>query len=115
MIIPKSNDELKALIKDGAIDCKGDDLFCDFNIDVEASIINARNIKAGDIKARDIKARDIKARDIKARDISYYAFCIVYKNIRCSSIKGTRENSFHKCFDGEVIIKKKKKKVGGDS
>jgi hypothetical protein len=155
MINPKSNGELKSMIKNGVIDCKGEDLVCDFNIDVEASIVNARdidawgitawdiiagditvtaggitvtagnisagdviagdviagNITAGSIIAGEIIARNINAWNINVESISYYAFCIVYKNIRCSSIKGTRENSFHKCLDGKVIIKKKKKEL----
>jgi hypothetical protein len=83
--------------------------------DIKAGNINALDIKAGninawDIKALDINAWDIKALDINARNIDYYAFCIAYKNITCEKIKGRRENSFHKCLDGKLTIKKQAKK-----
>ena len=134
MRVFKDNEELKSCIVDGVININ-DSIQCDFNIDVEADIkadditawnINARdiyawnikawNIKANDIIADDINANDIKARDIKANDInawniSYYAFCIAYNNIKCESIKGRRDNSFHKCLDGELTIKEKLKEV----
>ena len=92
MKIFKNNEELKELIKDGWI-IINDDIQCDFDIDVEASI-NANNIKAY---------------DIKAKNISYYAFCVTYNSIECESIKGRRKNSFHRCLDGELIIKPSKK------
>jgi len=133
---PKNNEELKKLVKNNVLDCKEEDLICDFNIDIDADIINAWDIKAwdinaldinsGDIKARDIKARgikawninaldikamninalDIKAWDIKARNISYHAICFAYKNIICKSIKGRRENAKHFCLDGKIKIKR---------
>ncbi len=108
----------------GNIVCKNNDLF---NLTVYGNIkaenISARDISAGDISAWDISARDISARDISAGDISawdisaedisanninYYAFCIAYKNIKCKSIKGRRENSFHKTLDGKVIFLNRK-------
>ena len=119
MRVFKNNEELKELIVDGNI-VVNDDIECNFNIDVKANIkakdINAWDIKAKDINAWDINANDIKARDIKAwyinaRDISYYAFCISYNNIICTSIKGRRENSFHKCLDGELTIKEELKEI----
>ena len=102
MKIFKNNEELKELIKDGWI-IINDDIQCDFDIDVEASI-NANNIKA-----YDINAWNINAYDIKAKNISYYAFCVTYNSIECESIKGRRKNSFHRCLDGELIIKPSKK------
>lgn len=73
-------------------------------LDINARNIDARNIDALDIDALDIDAGDINALDINAKDINYYASCISYKNIKCTSITGSRENSFHKCLDGELII-----------
>ena len=72
--------------------------------DITAGAINARDIKAWDINARDIKARDINALDINAEDIQFYAFCCVYGDIKCKSIKGKRENSKYFCLDGKVLI-----------
>jgi hypothetical protein len=75
--------------------------------DINADDINARDICARDINARNIKALDIKADDItafsiKANDIGYYAFCVAYKSLKCHTIQGRRENSFHKCLDKEI-------------
>ena len=75
--------------------------------------INARDIDVWDITARDITARniiagDINAWDITAWDIIYYAFCCVYRSIKCLSIKATRKK--HQppvCLDGELIIERK--------
>lgn len=92
--------------------------------DINANDINARNITADDITADDIKARNIKAYDIKARNIdayyieawninakniSYYGVCFAYKNITCSSIKGSKEKSKHFSLDGAITIKYKTK------
>ena len=75
--------------------------------DIKAGDINAGDIKAWDINALDIeagniKARDINAGDIKAGDINFYGVCYAYKNIKCKSIKGSRENAKYFCLDGEV-------------
>ena len=134
MRVFKDNEELKSLIKDGNIIIE-DDIKCDFNIDVRANIdasnidawnIDALNIKASDIDASNIdasnidawnidalniKALNIKALNINARNISYYAFCVSYNNIECESIEGRRDNSFHKCLDGELTIKERLKEV----
>lgn len=109
MRVFKSNEELKSLIVDGNIIIH-DDINCDFNIDVNANI-NAYDIKARDIKAGNINANDINAININAIDISYYAFCVVYQNIECESIKGCRGNSSHKCLDGKLTIKEKLKEI----
>ena len=119
MRVIKDNEELKSLIVDGKI-IIDDNIECNFNINVEADInawdinagdINAWNITACNISAWDINAWDITARDINALGINYYASCVSYKNITCESIKGRRDNSFHKCLDGEVTIKEKLTKI----
>jgi hypothetical protein len=71
---------------------------------IKAWDINARDINAWNIDAWNIKAYDIKAYDIKAYDISYYAMCFAYKNIKCASIQGRRENAKHFVLDGEIEI-----------
>jgi hypothetical protein len=85
----------------------------DFDLEVSANIdacnINARDINVGDINAWDINARDInvgdiRADDIRARNISYYAVCFAYKNIKCKSIKGRKDNAKHFVFDGTIEV-----------
>ena len=73
--------------------------------------INAYDINAWNIKASDIKACDIKAYNITAKNIKYHAFCIAYESLKCKSIAGRRENSFHKCLDQKIEIVKKEEKV----
>jgi len=73
--------------------------------DIKAWDINAYNINAVDINAYNIKAVDIKAWDINAKDISYYALCIAYDSITCTSIKPKR--AVHQkpiCLDGKLTI-----------
>ena len=165
MKIYKTNDEVKADVKDGLLMIHGDVKF-ECHVDINANIkaedikawnikawnINAWDIKAWNIKAEDIKALNIKALNIKAWDINaddikaeyinawdinawdinaenieawninarninaedidawnikYYAFCVSYKNIKCTSITGKRKNASHKCLDGELCIKPK--------
>jgi hypothetical protein len=96
------------LIVEGNIICKGG-LWNINALDINAGDINARNINAwdinaGDINAWDINALDIKAGDINAKNINYYAICYAYKNIKCKSIKGRRNNCKHFCLDGEIKI-----------
>ena len=84
------------------------------NIDaynIEAHDIKAHDINACDINACDINAHDIDACNIEAKNIKYYAFCITYQSLKCKSIAGERENSFHKCLDQEIEIIKEDKKV----
>ena len=79
------------------------------NIDawnVNASDINALDIKACDIKADYIRARDISTWNINAYSISYFAVCFAYKNIKCKSINGRRENSKHFVLDGVLDVEK---------
>ena len=108
MKVIKDNEELKSYIKDGSI-VFDESIVCEFDINVNANItawdITAWDITAHNITADNITANNITADNITAADISYYAFCISYKNIECTSIKGRRENSFHKCLDGELKIK----------
>lgn len=78
-------------------------------LDIYAGNIKAGNIDAYNIKAGNIDARDINARNINARDISYYGVCFAYKNIECTSIQGSRENSKHFVLDGEITIKPKER------
>ena len=80
--------------------------------DINAGDINAWDINAWDINARninawDINARDINAGDINARDILYYAFCCVYKNIKCLSIQTRRSPNSQPpiCLGGKLEIK----------
>jgi hypothetical protein len=105
MLIIKSQKEFDEQVKDGIFNYDG---HVKFECDIKTiANIKARNINARDIKAWDIEARDIKAYDIEAENISYYAFCISYQDIECKSIKGRRENCFHKALDGDIIIKKR--------
>ena len=124
MKIIKDNEELKSYIVDGVAKFN-ESIKCDFDVCIDADIaahnISAHNIDAWNIKAQDIKAYDIKAINIDAYDIDannidannidavniyYYAYCIAYNSLLCSSIKGKRRNSIHKCLDGEIEIKK---------
>ena len=72
--------------------------------DIYARNINACNIDAMNINSMNIDACDIKAYDIKANDISYYAICVAYKDIRCKSIKGIRENAKHFVLNGVLEV-----------
>ena len=79
-------------------------------LDINAWDINAWDITAGNINARDINARDINAWDINAWDILYYAFCCVYQNIKCLSIKARRTPSKEPiCLEGKLEIKEDEK------
>lgn len=74
---------------------------------INAWNIVALNINADSITTGNITAMDIIAGDITAGDINYYAFCCVYRSIKCKSIKARREKA-HKpiCLDGKLTIKK---------
>lgn len=73
-------------------------------LNIDALNIDACNIDASDIKAMNIEAWDINAWNIEAQDISYYAVCFAYKNIKCKSIKGRRNNAKHFVLDGKLEI-----------
>ena len=114
MKIYRTQKEVEEDIKDGVLAIKGDVKFeCDINIkaDITAKDIDARDINAWDITARDIDARNITAENITAKDIianniSYWAFCLSYNSIKCSSWKSRRNNYKEPiCLDGELIIK----------
>lgn len=79
--------------------------------DINARNINAFNINAWDINAWDINALNIDAFNINAWDIIYHAVCLAYRNITCSSIKGTRVNAKHFVLDGEIKIIEKDKEL----
>ena len=73
--------------------------------------INAWDINAENITARDITAKDINAWGINAKDILYYAFCTVYRSIKCVSIKAKRGIAHPPiCLDGKLEIKEEEKK-----
>jgi hypothetical protein len=118
MKVYKTQEQVEADIIDGVLKIDGDVTFkCDIHINadinamnidawnIKAGNIDAWNIDAGDIKAWNIKAGDIKAGDIKALDISYYAVCIAYRAIECTSISGRRNNHRHFCLDSDIVIK----------
>ena len=126
MKIYYSQQEVEKDIKNNLLEIEGDVKF-ECSISINASIkvsgnIDAWNINAWDINANDIDACNVDARDIDANDIdanninacninacniSYYAFCISYNSIKCSTIKAKRENHIEPiCLDGELEIKK---------
>lgn len=76
--------------------------------DITAWDINAYNIEAWDIIAWNIKAINIKVVNIlksitiNARFILYQAICLAYSSIKCTSIKGRRENAKHFVLDGKI-------------
>jgi len=138
MKIYKTQQAVEQDIKNGVLSIKGDVKF-ECSITILASIVIAGNITAGDIIARDITAGDITAGnitawdinagnitagditagditagDITAGDILYYAFCCVYKSIKCISIKAKREP--HKepiCLEGKIEYKDKEPSLLG--
>lgn len=84
-----------------------DDLLFDLVVkgNITADDITARYITAGNITAGNISAWDINA-----LDINYYAVCFAYQNIKCESIKGSRENAKHFVLDGKITTKQEVKK-----
>ena len=83
----------------------GDIIVCDIN----AGNIIAGDITAFDIDACNITAFDITAFDIDVCDIAYYAFCVAYGSIKCTSHTSRRANAHPPiCLDGELIIKEEK-------
>ena len=112
MKIYKTQKEVEKDIKDGVLAIKGDVKF-ECSILIEAKIIitagniNARDITAWDINAGNITAWDINARDITAGDILYYAFCCVYRGIKCLSIKAKRIPSQEPiCLEANIVTGK---------
>ena len=77
--------------------------------DIDAGNINAWNINARNINAWNINAWNINAWNIDAGDILYYAFCCVYKSIKCFSIKAKREKfQAPICIEGSLEINPRK-------
>lgn len=73
--------------------------------DINADSIHASDIHASIINAKDIHSFNISAYSINAENIDYYAVCVAYKDIKCKSIKGRRENAKHFVLDGTLEIK----------
>ena len=72
---------------------------------INARDINAWDINAGNINAGDINAWDINAGSINARDISFYAVCTSYNSIYCTKCEGRRKNSIINTLDGDIYYK----------
>ena len=112
MKIYKTQREVEKDIKDGVL-VVNEDVEFECSISTEAKIIvkgniTAGNITAGNITARDINAGDINAGDIAARDIKYYAVCLAYQNIACTSITAKRDKHCDPvCLNGKLTIKPK--------
>ena len=112
MKIYKTQREVEKDIKDGVL-VVNEDVEFECSISTEAKIIvkgniTAGNITAGNITARDINAGDINAVDIAARDIKYYAVCLAYQNIACTSITAKRDKHCDPvCLNGKLTIKPK--------
>ena len=127
MKIYKTQSEVEKDIKDGVL-VVNEDVEFECSISTEAKIIvkgnitarditawnitarniTAGNITAGDITAGNITAGDITARDITAGDIKYYAVCLAYQNIACTSITAKRDKHCDPiCLDGKLTIKPK--------
>jgi len=120
MKIYKTQAEVEKDIVDGVLNCKDEDVKFECDINISASIVNARDIKAWNIKVWNIKAWNINALDITALDINagnitarninvwnirYYAFCVVYNSIKCISIKAIRGKYIGPiCLDGQLTI-----------
>ena len=78
---------------------------------------NGVNFNGWDFNGRDFNGRDFNGGNFNGwnfngENISYYGWFIVCKDIRCKSIIGRRENCFHKCLDGRLIIKSEGKSIG---
>jgi len=119
MKVYKTQSEVEKDVKNGVLAIEGDVKFeCSISIsasivvtagDITARDINAWHITAWHITAGDITAWDIKAWDITAGDILYFAFCCVYKSIKCFSIKARREKfQAPICLEGSLEITSRK-------
>ena len=119
MKVYKTQADVEKDIKGGVLAIEGDVKFeCSISIlasivvkagNIKAGYINAWNINAWDINARDINAGNINAGDINAGNILYYAFCCVYKSIKCFSIKAKREKfQAPICIEGSLEINPRK-------
>lgn len=72
--------------------------------DINADTIHASDIHTSIINAKDIHSFNISAYSINAENIDYYAVCVAYKDIKCKSIKGRRENAKHFVLDGKLEV-----------
>ena len=80
----------------------------DFNgVDFHGRNFNGRDFNGWDFNGVDFNGGNFTGRNFDGRHISYYGWFIAYGDIKCESIKGRRKNSFHKCLDGNLIIKGK--------
>jgi len=100
MKIIKDNEELKLYIKDGVINIQ-EDLQCDFNVDVAASI-SCWNLTCWDLTCWNLNCRDLTCWGLSCGDLNYYAFAVAYNSFKCKSAKGRRDNSIHLCLDSEI-------------
>ena len=135
MLTLTSNEQAEKLIKDGVLAVDDDveiafdgfsieaDIKCrniyskDYRRDINCKDINCRNIDCMDINCKDINCGNINCRDINCwdincgnidcRDISYYAVCFAHKSLKCTFIKGRRDNCKHFCLNGEITFKEK--------
>jgi len=113
MKIYKTEKEMMNDVVNGSLvlDC---DVKFEFDIAVKINItawdIDAGDIDVENINAENIDAWNITARNINAWDILYYAFCCVYKSIKCFSIKAKRKtHQVPVCLGGELEIMKRSK------
>jgi len=106
MKVYKTQEEVDADLVDG-------NLIVDDCVKFECNVTIPHNINAYNIDAHDITAYNIDAHDITAYNIAYYAFCVAYGSIDCTSYTARRQPNSHPpiCLDGELTIKKKTKEV----
>ena len=113
MKIYKTQEEVTDDITHGVLAIDGDVRF-ECNISIKASIVvtdgdlNCRDLNCLGLTCRDLNCRDLNCLNLKCRDLSYYALCLAYYSIKCTSYKARRE--VHQepiCLDGELTIGKK--------
>jgi hypothetical protein len=113
MKIIKNYKELKKLVN------KHNDLILpneNVRIEFEPTEEEIRNIECKNLSLEDddqnfnfnggnFNGRNFNGWNFNGGKISYYAFFICYGNCEYTEIEGRRNNSFHKCLDGEFIKK----------
>ena len=65
---------------------------------------NGWNFNGVDFNGGNFNGGNFNGWNFNGKKISYYAVFIAYESIKCTEIKGRRENAFHKCLDGEIEI-----------
>ena len=65
---------------------------------------NGWNFNGVDFNGGDFTGRNFNGGNFTGKDISYYAVFIANQSVKCTSIKGRRDNSIHKCLDGKIEI-----------